>query len=133
MGERVGELSICGRLREFQQDIQPGTVDALRIGEVFVDDPFKRVKQFLFRIHSARPGRTWSPSPTPCCFFGESHDSRPVSMKIFCLQALRGKVQNQRWTMTESWAHYVGSSAVIDLDIEIREFPSPRRRTSEDP
>jgi hypothetical protein len=58
MGKHVGELNMCGRLREFPQDILPGTADALRIGKVFVDDPFKRVEQFLFRIHSARPART---------------------------------------------------------------------------
>ena len=76
MGEQVGELSVCGPLREFLQVIPLWTVDALRIGKVFVDDPFKRVEQFLFRIHSARPGRNWSPSSDPCRSFGENPTTR---------------------------------------------------------
>jgi hypothetical protein len=31
-----------------------------------VQYPVKRVEQFFFQIHSARPGRTWSPR-LPCC------------------------------------------------------------------
>ena len=65
VGEQVGELSVCGPLREFQQDIPPWAVDAPRIGKVLMDDAFKRVKQFLFRIHSARPGRTRSHAQIP--------------------------------------------------------------------
>jgi len=53
--EQVGELSVRGLLREFQQDFAAWTVDALRIGKVFMHYPVKCVKQFFFRIHSARP------------------------------------------------------------------------------
>ena len=62
--EQVGELSVRGPLRKFQQHFAPRTADALRIGKVFMLDPVKFVEQFLFRIHSACPGRTWSPSLT---------------------------------------------------------------------
>jgi len=55
VGEQGGELSVRGPLREFQQDIAPWTGDALRIGKVFMHYPVKCVKQFFFRIHSARP------------------------------------------------------------------------------
>ena len=55
VGEQGGELSVRGRLREFQQDIAPWTGDTLRIGKVFMHYPVKCVKQFFFRIHSARP------------------------------------------------------------------------------
>jgi len=55
VGEQGGELSVRGLLREFQQDIAPWTGDALRIGKVFMHYPVKCVKQFFFRIHSARP------------------------------------------------------------------------------
>jgi hypothetical protein len=55
VGKQRGELSIRGPLREFQQDIAPWTGDALRIGKVFMHHPVKCVKQFFFRIHSARP------------------------------------------------------------------------------
>jgi hypothetical protein len=48
-----------------------------------VDDPFKRLTQLFFRTHSALPGRRWSPDPLAVAPFGESHDSRPVSMGIF--------------------------------------------------
>ena len=64
--EQVGELSVRRLLRELEQDLAPWTVDALRIGKVFVQYPVKRVEQFFFQIHSARPGRTWSPR-LPCC------------------------------------------------------------------
>jgi hypothetical protein len=60
MREQVGELSVRGVLGEFQQDFAPWTGDALRIGKVFMHDPVKCVEQFFFRIHSARPDRTWS-------------------------------------------------------------------------
>ena len=55
VGKQGGELSVRGPLREFQQDIAPWTVDALRIGKVLVHYPVKCVEQFFFRIHSARP------------------------------------------------------------------------------
>ena len=54
-GRAGGELSVRGRLCEFQQDIAPWTGDALRIGKVFMHHPVKCVKQFFFRIHSAHP------------------------------------------------------------------------------
>ena len=55
MGEQVRELPVRGLLREFQQDLAPGTSIVLRIGKVFMDDPIKRVEQFFFEVHSARP------------------------------------------------------------------------------
>ena len=55
VGEQGGELSVRGLLREFQQDLAPWTIDVLRIGEVFMHDPVKRVEQLFFRIHSACP------------------------------------------------------------------------------
>ena len=55
VGKQGGELSVRGLLREFQQDLAPWTGDALRVGKVFMHHPVKCVKQFFFRIHSARP------------------------------------------------------------------------------
>ena len=55
VGEQGGGLSVRGPLREFQQDIASWTGDALWIGKVFMHHPVKCVKQFFFRIHSARP------------------------------------------------------------------------------
>jgi len=55
VGKQRGELSIRGPLREFQQDIAPWTVDALRIGKVFMHDSVKRVEQFFFEGHAACP------------------------------------------------------------------------------
>jgi len=69
--------------RKFQQGLISWTADALRIGEVRVDDPFKRFKRFPFRTHSVLPGRRWSPNPLAVAPLGESHDSRPLPMKIF--------------------------------------------------
>lgn len=63
---QVGELSVRGLLRELEQGLVLWTVDALRIGKVFVQYPVKRVEQFFFQIHSTRPSRTWSPR-LPCC------------------------------------------------------------------
>jgi hypothetical protein len=57
VSEQVGELSVRGPLRKFQQHFAPRTADALRIGKVFRHDPVKCVEQFLCRIHSACPGR----------------------------------------------------------------------------
>ncbi len=74
VGEQERELSVRGPLREFQQDIGPWTGDALRIGKVFMHYPVKCVKQFFFRIHSARPSRARSPSPTAMLPSAESHD-----------------------------------------------------------
>ena len=74
MIEQVGEWSVRRLLREFQQDVAPRAVDALRIGKVFMHYPVKRVEQFFFHIHSARPGRTWSSSPTALLPPAESHD-----------------------------------------------------------
>jgi hypothetical protein len=54
--EQVGELSARGQLRELEQDLSPRTVDVLTIGKVFVYYPVKRVEQFFFQSHSARPG-----------------------------------------------------------------------------
>lgn len=53
MGEKLRLWNVSGSFREFQQGLMPWTADALRIGEVLADDPFKRLKQFLFRTHSA--------------------------------------------------------------------------------
>ena len=72
--EQVGEFGVRRLLGEFQQDFASWTGDALRIGKVFVHDPVKCVEQFFFRIHSARPGRTWSPSPTAILPTAEFHD-----------------------------------------------------------
>jgi len=83
VGEKVCLLNVPGSFRKFQQGLISWTADALRIGEVLVDDPFKRFKQFLFRTHSALPGRRWSPNLLAVAPLGESHESRPVSMKIF--------------------------------------------------
>ena len=58
VGEQRGELSVRGPLRKFQQDIVPWTGDAPGIGKVLTHYSVKCVKQFFFRIHSARPGRT---------------------------------------------------------------------------
>ena len=69
--------------REFCQDLLSWTPDALRVGEVLMDDPFKRVKQFFLRSHSALPGRTWSRNSLAVALLAESHDLWPVSMKIF--------------------------------------------------
>ena len=55
VGEQVRELTVRGLLREFQQDFAPGTVDALRIGKVFMHHPVKCVKQFFFEVHAACP------------------------------------------------------------------------------
>jgi len=55
VGEQVRELTVRGLLREFQQDFAPGTVDALRIGKVFMHDPVKRVEQVFFEVHAACP------------------------------------------------------------------------------
>ncbi len=54
MIEQVGELSIRGLLREFEQDVAPWTVDALRIGEVFMHYFVKCIKQLFFEVHCAR-------------------------------------------------------------------------------
>ena len=53
--EQVGELSVRGLLREFQQDFAPWTIDALRIGKVFMHDPVKRVEQLFLEVHAACP------------------------------------------------------------------------------
>ena len=59
--EQLSELNVRRLSGESQQDFSSRTGDALRIGEVCVHDPVKRVEQFFFQIHSARPGRTCSP------------------------------------------------------------------------
>ena len=41
--------------RQFLQGGVSRTVDALRIGIVFVHNPVKRIKQFLLQIHSFPP------------------------------------------------------------------------------
>jgi hypothetical protein len=58
--EQMGKLIVRGLLRELEEDLTPWTIDALRIGKVFMHSPVKRVEQFFFQIHSARPGRRWS-------------------------------------------------------------------------
>lgn len=44
VGDKVPQLNVRGPFRKLQQRLVSGTVDALRIGKVFTDDPFKRVK-----------------------------------------------------------------------------------------
>ena len=61
-----GDLTILRLLREFQQDFASGTIDALRIGEAFMHNPFKRIHEFLFRIHSARPVEHGIQAQLPC-------------------------------------------------------------------
>jgi hypothetical protein len=53
--EQLGELSVRGLWREFQEFLAPWTADVLRIGKVFMHDPVKRVEQLFFEVHSARP------------------------------------------------------------------------------
>jgi hypothetical protein len=60
----VGELSVRRLLREFQQDFTSWTGDALRIRKAFVHDPCQMCRAVLFPRHSARPSRSWSPSPS---------------------------------------------------------------------
>ena len=55
MIEQVGELSVRGLLREFQEDLAFWTCDVLRIGKVFMHDRVKRIEQFFFEVHAARP------------------------------------------------------------------------------
>ncbi len=55
MSKYRGKLSIRGWLREFLQDFFSRTIDALRIGKLFVHDPVECVDQLFFRVHSARP------------------------------------------------------------------------------
>lgn len=55
MRQYGGDLTILRLLCEFQQDFSSRTIDALRVGETFMHNPFKRIHEFLFRIHSARP------------------------------------------------------------------------------
>jgi hypothetical protein len=83
VGEKARLLNVPGSFRESQQGIASWTTDALRIREVLMDDPFKHFQQFLFRTHSALPGRTWSPNPLTVLHLAEFHDCWPVSMKIF--------------------------------------------------
>lgn len=64
MGENVRQLNVSGPFRKLQQGFMSGTVDALRIGKVFMHHTIKGVEQFFFGVHSARPSRTWSPSVT---------------------------------------------------------------------
>ena len=59
------------------------TADALRIGEVLVDDAFKRFQQFLFEAIARSGAQRWEAAPVAIVPLGESHDWRPVSMKIF--------------------------------------------------
>ncbi|SPF36631.1 hypothetical protein SBA1_160001 [Candidatus Sulfotelmatobacter kueseliae] len=65
--EQVGELSVRGLLREFQQDLAPWTVDVLRIGKVFMPDPVKGVEQFFFEVHAAAPAERGVQARLPCC------------------------------------------------------------------
>jgi len=44
VGQKVPQLNVRGPFRKLQQRLVPRTVDALRIGKVFMDDPFKRFK-----------------------------------------------------------------------------------------
>jgi hypothetical protein len=83
VGEKAHLLKVPGCFRKFEQGLISWAVDAWRIGEVLVDDLFKRFKQFLLRAQSALPGRITESEPARCCSFGESHDSRLLAMKIF--------------------------------------------------
>jgi hypothetical protein len=88
VGEKAHLMNLPCHFRKFQQGFISWTADALRIGKILVDDSFKRFKQFLLRTHSAIPARRWSPNPLAVVPLGESHESRPVSMKIFaCIDA----------------------------------------------
>jgi hypothetical protein len=64
VGKKARVLGVPGSFREFQQGLISWTVDALRIGEIIVDDPCKRFKQFFLRTHSARPGVNLESKPT---------------------------------------------------------------------
>jgi hypothetical protein len=44
VGQKVPQLNVRGPFRKLQQRFVSGTVDALRIRKVLMDDPFKRVK-----------------------------------------------------------------------------------------
>ena len=55
MSENGSGLTVFRLFREFQQDVVPWTVDALRIGKIFMHDLVICVEQFVFGVHSARP------------------------------------------------------------------------------
>src|SRR5579864_3163688 len=85
MGEKARPLGLPGSSGESQQRIASWTTDALRIGEVLMDDPFKRFQQFLFRTHYALRGSNMEFEPARHSSpLGESHDSRVMSMKFLC-------------------------------------------------
>lgn len=86
--EKARLLDVPGSFRESQQGLTSWTADALRIGEVLMDDPFKRFQQFLFGTHSALPGQRWSPTPLAVVPLGESHDWRPGVDENLCVDSL---------------------------------------------
>jgi hypothetical protein len=55
VSENGSGLTVFRLFREFQQDVVPWTVDALRIGKIFMHDLVICVEQFVFGVHSARP------------------------------------------------------------------------------
>ena len=84
VGEKSRLLNVTGSFRESQQGIDSRTTDALRIGKVLMDHPFKRFQQFLFRTHSAPRSSNMEFEPARhSCPLGESHDSRVMSMKFW--------------------------------------------------
>ena len=76
VGEKVCLMNLPGSFRKFQQGLICWTADSLRIGEVLVNDPFKCVEQFLFRIHSARPGCNWTPTSNPLLVLAKNPTTR---------------------------------------------------------
>jgi len=55
VSENGSGLTVFRLFREFQQDVVPWTVDALRIGKIFMHDLVICVEQFVFGVYSARP------------------------------------------------------------------------------
>jgi hypothetical protein len=62
--KQMSELSVCGLLRKFLKNFVLWAVNALRIRKVFVHDAIKCVEQLFFQVHSSRPTKPQSPSPT---------------------------------------------------------------------
>jgi hypothetical protein len=55
VSQHLRQLSIRGLFGKFPKDFAPWTVNALRIGKVFVHDALKGVVQLLFNIHPELP------------------------------------------------------------------------------
>ena len=76
MGEKARLLNVPGSFRESQQGIASWTTDALRIGEILMDDLFERFQQFLFRTHSALSDSNMESESAHRCSFGENPTTR---------------------------------------------------------